>query len=61
MDTDRPRWGICDSTLMLLVTIAALVVERWNRWQDEQQLMASRDRAVEQADRRRSGGSAAPR
>jgi hypothetical protein len=58
MEHDRPRWRFRNSTLMLLVVILAfvlnLVVDRWKRLQKEQQLEASLQQAVGQAEQVRA-------
>jgi hypothetical protein len=58
MEHDRPRWRFRISTLMLLVVILALVlnlvVDRWKRLQKEQQLAASLQQALAQAEQVRA-------
>jgi hypothetical protein len=58
MERDRPRWRFRISTLMLLVVILALVstlvVDRWKRLQNEQQLAASLQQALAQAEQARA-------
>ena len=65
MERDRPRWRFRISTLMLLVVILALVstlvVDRWKRLQNEQQLAASLQQALAQAEQARAAGRAGPR
>ena len=58
MERDRPRWRFRISTLMLLVVILGLVltlvVDRWKRLQNEQQLAASLQQALGQAEQVRA-------
>jgi hypothetical protein len=58
MERDRSRWRFGINTLMLLVVFLALVltlvVDRWKRLQNEQQLAASLQQALGQAEQVRA-------
>jgi hypothetical protein len=58
MEHDRPRWRFRISTLMFLVVILALVLtlvfDRWKKQEKEQQLAASLQQALGQAEQVRA-------
>ena len=58
MEHDRPRWRFGISSLMLLVVILALVLtlvfDRWKKQEKEQQLAASLQQALGQAEQVRA-------